>query len=248
MVFGGRVAGRPVPPRRSRHQHRPVAARRGLARDIGGQAAAGGAPARRARASIRGPSASAGSCRRSGATASRSATCCWPRCSCRSSPWSTPLFFQVVVDKVLTHKGYSTLFVLVVGLVVVGLFDVVLQYLRTYALSHTTNRIDVELGAAAVPPSAAPAARLFRDPRRPARPSRACANSRTIRAFLTGQGAVLGARPRLHLRLHRGAVRLFVDADAHRAGVDPALRADRLLASRPPLREHGRGEVQHAAR
>ena len=59
---------------------------------------------------------------------------------------TTPLFFQVVVDKVLTHRGYETLFVLVGGLVIVGLFDVTLQYLRTYALSHTTNRIDVELG------------------------------------------------------------------------------------------------------
>ncbi len=58
----------------------------------------------------------------------------------------TPLFFQVVVDKVLTHRGYETLFVLVGGLVFIGLFDVALQYLRTYALSHTTNRIDVELG------------------------------------------------------------------------------------------------------
>lgn len=58
----------------------------------------------------------------------------------------TPLFFQVVVDKVLAHKGYSTLFVLVAGIVIVGLFDVLLQYQRTYALSHTTNRIDVELG------------------------------------------------------------------------------------------------------
>lgn len=58
----------------------------------------------------------------------------------------TPIFFQIVVDKVLTHKSYSTLYVLVAGLMLVGLFDVVLQYLRTYALSHTTNRIDVELG------------------------------------------------------------------------------------------------------
>jgi len=38
----------------------------------------------------------------------------------------TPIFFQVVVDKVLTHKGYSTLYVLVAGLVLIGLFDVVL--------------------------------------------------------------------------------------------------------------------------
>jgi ATP-binding cassette, subfamily B, bacterial HlyB/CyaB len=58
----------------------------------------------------------------------------------------TPLFFQVVVDKVLAHRSYSTLTVLIVGLAAIGLFDVVLQYLRTYALTHTTNRIDVELG------------------------------------------------------------------------------------------------------
>ena len=59
---------------------------------------------------------------------------------------TTPVFFQVVVDKVLAHKSNDTLIVLVVGVVLVGLFDVVLQYLRAYALSHTTNRIDVELG------------------------------------------------------------------------------------------------------
>lgn len=58
----------------------------------------------------------------------------------------TPLFFQVVIDKVLTHHAYSTLYVLVAGLALVGIFDVVLQYLRTYALAHSTNRIDVELG------------------------------------------------------------------------------------------------------
>jgi ATP-binding cassette, subfamily B, bacterial HlyB/CyaB len=59
----------------------------------------------------------------------------------------TPLFFQVVVDKVLVHKGGSTLMVIVVGLFLIGIFDVVLQYLRSYALTHTTSRIDVELGS-----------------------------------------------------------------------------------------------------
>ena len=59
----------------------------------------------------------------------------------------TPLFFQVIVDKVLTHKGTSTLVVISAGLAGLSLFNVVLQYLRTYTLSHTTNRIDVELGA-----------------------------------------------------------------------------------------------------
>lgn len=59
----------------------------------------------------------------------------------------TPLFFQVVIDKVLVHRGLTTLDVLAFGLLVVSLFDVVLNGLRTYVFSHTTNRIDVTLGA-----------------------------------------------------------------------------------------------------
>jgi len=59
----------------------------------------------------------------------------------------TPLFFQVVTDKVLTHRGYTTLDVLVIGLIAVSIFETVLGALRTYVFSHTTNRIDVELGA-----------------------------------------------------------------------------------------------------
>ena len=59
----------------------------------------------------------------------------------------TPLFFQVVTDKVLTHRGYTTLDVLVLGLITVSIFETILGALRTYVFSHTTNRIDVELGA-----------------------------------------------------------------------------------------------------
>jgi subfamily B ATP-binding cassette protein HlyB/CyaB len=59
----------------------------------------------------------------------------------------TPIFFQVVVDKVLVHQSWQTLNVLVFGLVVVGLFDTTLNMLRSYLLAHTTSRIDVTLGA-----------------------------------------------------------------------------------------------------
>lgn len=58
----------------------------------------------------------------------------------------TPLFFQVVMDKVLVHNGVLTLNVLVGGLVATFLFDSLLSFLRTYVFSHTTSRIDVELG------------------------------------------------------------------------------------------------------
>lgn len=59
----------------------------------------------------------------------------------------SPLFFQVVMDKVLVHHGLTTLDVLVFGLVVIVVFESLLNGLRTYVFSHTTNRIDVELGA-----------------------------------------------------------------------------------------------------
>ncbi len=59
----------------------------------------------------------------------------------------TPLFFQVVVDKVLVHRGLTTLDVLAVGLLVVAVFEVALGGLRTYLFAHTTNRVDVLLGA-----------------------------------------------------------------------------------------------------
>ena len=59
----------------------------------------------------------------------------------------SPLFFQVVMDKVLVHRGLTTLDVLVCGLIVITLFESVLTLLRTYVFSHTTSRIDVELGA-----------------------------------------------------------------------------------------------------
>ena len=59
----------------------------------------------------------------------------------------SPLFFQVVIDKVLVHRSMSTLDVLVIGLMAISVFEAILGTLRTYLFAHTTNRIDVELGA-----------------------------------------------------------------------------------------------------
>ena len=59
----------------------------------------------------------------------------------------TPLFFQVIIDKVLVHNGLTTLDVLVIGLAIISVFEVLLGAMRTYIFSHTTNRVDVELGA-----------------------------------------------------------------------------------------------------
>ncbi len=59
----------------------------------------------------------------------------------------TPLFFQVVMDKVLVHRGFTTLDVLAVGFFVVVVFEAFLGGFRNYLFSHTTNRVDVELGS-----------------------------------------------------------------------------------------------------
>lgn len=99
----------------------------------------------------------------------------------------TPLFFQIIIDRVLVHKGTSTLVVLIAGLAGIGIFDVTLQFLRSYMLNHTTSRIDVELGSRLFD-------HLIRLPlsyfeTRPAGQTVARVREiETIRSFLTGQG------------------------------------------------------------
>lgn len=58
-----------------------------------------------------------------------------------------PLFSQVVIDKVLVHRGLTTLEVLCIGLLAVNIADALLNWLRTYTFAHTTSRIDAVLGA-----------------------------------------------------------------------------------------------------
>jgi subfamily B ATP-binding cassette protein HlyB/CyaB len=58
----------------------------------------------------------------------------------------TPIFFQVIIDKVLVHRSISTLVVLVIGMVTISIFEAIVGTLRIYLFAHTTNRIDAELG------------------------------------------------------------------------------------------------------
>ena len=60
---------------------------------------------------------------------------------------ATPLFFQVVIDKVLVHRGLTTLDVLAWGLGAVIVFETGLGGLRAWLFTHTTSRVDVELVA-----------------------------------------------------------------------------------------------------
>ncbi|WP_346354947.1 type I secretion system permease/ATPase [Azotosporobacter soli] len=60
---------------------------------------------------------------------------------------ATPLFTQVIIDKVLGQKGISTLDVLGIVFLIAAVFQCVMGILRTYLSSHTTNKIDMILGA-----------------------------------------------------------------------------------------------------
>jgi len=60
---------------------------------------------------------------------------------------ATPLFFQVITDKVLVHQATTTLNVIAIGLFITIIFDATLSWIRTYVFSHTSSRIDVRLGS-----------------------------------------------------------------------------------------------------
>ena len=59
----------------------------------------------------------------------------------------TPLFTQVILDKVLVHRTISTLNVLGFAFLTVALFEFILNLARNYIFIHTTNKIDAKLGA-----------------------------------------------------------------------------------------------------
>lgn len=59
----------------------------------------------------------------------------------------TPLFTQVVLDKVLVHHSLSTLNVIAVAFGAVIIFEMLLSLSRNYIFAHTTSKIDARLGA-----------------------------------------------------------------------------------------------------
>ena len=59
---------------------------------------------------------------------------------------ATPLFTQVVIDKVVVHQTQSTLIVIAVGMLIFMVFSSAMTWLRQYLVLHTGNRIDAVLG------------------------------------------------------------------------------------------------------
>ncbi len=59
---------------------------------------------------------------------------------------ATPLFTQVVIDKVVVHHTRSTLLVVGVALAMFMMFSAVMTWMRQYLVLHTGNRVDAVLG------------------------------------------------------------------------------------------------------
>jgi subfamily B ATP-binding cassette protein HlyB/CyaB len=61
---------------------------------------------------------------------------------------ATPVFTQIVIDKVVVHRTQSTLVVIALGMIIFAVFSAVLSWVRQYLVLHTGNRVDAVLGAA----------------------------------------------------------------------------------------------------
>ena len=58
---------------------------------------------------------------------------------------AVPIFFQIVIDRVLVYLNISTLVVITVGVCVAIAFDATLNWLRGYFVLRTASRIDIRL-------------------------------------------------------------------------------------------------------
>ena len=58
---------------------------------------------------------------------------------------ASPIFFQLVIDKVLVHQSSSTLWVLAVGILVATLFESIFSYVRQLLMLAATNKIDMQI-------------------------------------------------------------------------------------------------------
>ena len=58
---------------------------------------------------------------------------------------ASPIFFQLVIDKVLTHQSVTTLWVLAVGIVLALVFDAIFGFLRQTLTLAASNKIDMRL-------------------------------------------------------------------------------------------------------
>ncbi len=60
---------------------------------------------------------------------------------------ATPVFTQIIIDKVIVHRTVNTLAVIAIALFMIMAFSAALGWVRQYLILHTGNRIDAVLGS-----------------------------------------------------------------------------------------------------
>ena len=60
---------------------------------------------------------------------------------------ATPLFTQVIIDKVLVHRSVNTLDIMIIGMLALNAFSIWMSALRSYLFAHTTSKIDAVLSS-----------------------------------------------------------------------------------------------------
>lgn len=98
---------------------------------------------------------------------------------------AVPIFFQLVIDKVLVHQVYSTLHVLGIGIAIALIFDAILNFLRSYLLLHATTKIDIRVAKRTFSHLLSLPGHFF-DANRAGVLTKHMQQSATIRQFLTG--------------------------------------------------------------
>ncbi|HEY9626996.1 MAG TPA: peptidase domain-containing ABC transporter [Coleofasciculaceae cyanobacterium] len=60
---------------------------------------------------------------------------------------ASPMLTQVIIDKVIVHESLSTLHVVAIALLGVGIFEAILGVIRLFVFTHTARRLDLSLSS-----------------------------------------------------------------------------------------------------
>lgn len=66
---------------------------------------------------------------------------------CNVISFAIPLLYHVIIDKVVPHQNYQTLYVVIVIFMVVTVFDGLFSYVRQYLMLIASNKIDARLNS-----------------------------------------------------------------------------------------------------
>lgn len=66
---------------------------------------------------------------------------------CNAIGFGTPLLHHVIIDKVIPHQGYNTLYLLIAIFLVATAFEALFGYLRQYLMLIATSKIDASLAS-----------------------------------------------------------------------------------------------------